>query len=176
MSHSLTCLGLDLEVISHNSGLDSNFTLPLLKGKVQEWSTFKEWKLDKCAGVSWSIYNLISGLQDYQAALKIDPNNEALCVDIQRIKDIIQGSAVNHGTETEWQRCRACALYIMFMESLPLERQHPFEGLFWIETLCDFRFLKKAVRYILEQLFSATFPVPTCVLLNNDISLLLFVS
>uniref|UniRef100_A0A3Q0SZT1 Dynein axonemal assembly factor 4 n=1 Tax=Amphilophus citrinellus TaxID=61819 RepID=A0A3Q0SZT1_AMPCI len=33
------------------------------------------------------------GLQDYQAALKIDPNNESLLVDTQRIKDIIQGSS-----------------------------------------------------------------------------------
>ncbi|XP_018526902.1 dynein axonemal assembly factor 4 isoform X1 [Lates calcarifer] len=33
------------------------------------------------------------GLQDYQAALKIDPHNEALQTDTQRIQDIIQGSA-----------------------------------------------------------------------------------
>ncbi|XP_030588155.1 dynein axonemal assembly factor 4 [Archocentrus centrarchus] len=39
------------------------------------------------------------GLQDYQAALKIDPNNESLLVDTQRIKDIIQGSAVNPGAQ-----------------------------------------------------------------------------
>ncbi|XP_040895170.1 dynein assembly factor 4, axonemal [Toxotes jaculatrix] len=31
------------------------------------------------------------GLQDYQAALKTDPHNEALQADIQRIRDIIQG-------------------------------------------------------------------------------------
>ncbi|XP_068579620.1 dynein axonemal assembly factor 4 [Cebidichthys violaceus] len=35
------------------------------------------------------------GLQDYQAALQIDPHNEALQADTQRIRDIIQGSAVN---------------------------------------------------------------------------------
>ncbi|KAE8296868.1 Dynein assembly factor 4, axonemal [Larimichthys crocea] len=33
------------------------------------------------------------GLQDYQAALKIDPSNEALQADTQRIRDIIQGTA-----------------------------------------------------------------------------------
>uniref|UniRef100_A0A3Q2YED5 Dynein axonemal assembly factor 4 n=1 Tax=Hippocampus comes TaxID=109280 RepID=A0A3Q2YED5_HIPCM len=33
------------------------------------------------------------GLQDYQTALKIDPSNEALQVDTQKIRDIIQGSA-----------------------------------------------------------------------------------
>uniref|UniRef100_A0A3Q4GQE0 Dynein axonemal assembly factor 4 n=1 Tax=Neolamprologus brichardi TaxID=32507 RepID=A0A3Q4GQE0_NEOBR len=41
------------------------------------------------------------GLQDFLAALKIDPNNEALLVDTQRIRDIIQGSAVNPPSETE---------------------------------------------------------------------------
>ncbi|XP_074534052.1 dynein axonemal assembly factor 4 [Halichoeres trimaculatus] len=33
------------------------------------------------------------GLQDYQAALKIDPHSEALQADTQRIRDIIQGTA-----------------------------------------------------------------------------------
>ncbi|XP_068996130.1 dynein axonemal assembly factor 4 isoform X1 [Embiotoca jacksoni] len=33
------------------------------------------------------------GLQDFQAALKIDPQNEALQADTQRLRDIIQGSA-----------------------------------------------------------------------------------
>ncbi|KAK5868075.1 hypothetical protein PBY51_012520 [Eleginops maclovinus] len=33
------------------------------------------------------------GLQDYQAALKIDPHNAALQADTQRIRDILQGSA-----------------------------------------------------------------------------------
>ncbi|TKS74005.1 Dynein assembly factor 4, axonemal [Collichthys lucidus] len=33
------------------------------------------------------------GLQDYQAALKIDPSNEALQADTQRIRDTIQGTA-----------------------------------------------------------------------------------
>ncbi|XP_054632878.1 dynein assembly factor 4, axonemal isoform X2 [Dunckerocampus dactyliophorus] len=33
------------------------------------------------------------GLQEYQAALKIDPNNEPLQADTQKIRDIIQGSA-----------------------------------------------------------------------------------
>nr|XP_061825774.1 dynein axonemal assembly factor 4-like [Nerophis lumbriciformis] len=33
------------------------------------------------------------GLQEYQAALKIDPNNETLQADTQKIRDIIQGSA-----------------------------------------------------------------------------------
>ncbi|XP_075898975.1 dynein axonemal assembly factor 4 isoform X2 [Nelusetta ayraudi] len=32
------------------------------------------------------------GLQDYQAALKIDPSNEALQADAQRIRDIIEGT------------------------------------------------------------------------------------
>lgn len=42
------------------------------------------------------LYVPVSGLQDYQAALKIDPHNEALHTDIQRIRDIIQGSEDNH--------------------------------------------------------------------------------
>ncbi|XP_077372479.1 dynein axonemal assembly factor 4 [Festucalex cinctus] len=33
------------------------------------------------------------GLQEYQSALKIDPNNEELQADTQKIRDIIQGSA-----------------------------------------------------------------------------------
>ncbi|XP_057691900.1 dynein assembly factor 4, axonemal isoform X2 [Corythoichthys intestinalis] len=33
------------------------------------------------------------GLQEYQTALKIDPNNEALQADTQKIREIIQGSA-----------------------------------------------------------------------------------
>ncbi|XP_037623621.1 dynein assembly factor 4, axonemal [Sebastes umbrosus] len=39
------------------------------------------------------------GLQDYQAALKIDPHNEALQADTQRIRDIIQGTAANPETQ-----------------------------------------------------------------------------
>lgn len=39
------------------------------------------------------------GLQDYQAALKIDPHNEALQADTQRIRDIIQGSAADPETQ-----------------------------------------------------------------------------
>ncbi|XP_029290227.1 dynein axonemal assembly factor 4 [Cottoperca gobio] len=39
------------------------------------------------------------GLQDYQAALKIDPCNEALQADIQKIKDIIQGTGPNPETQ-----------------------------------------------------------------------------
>ncbi|KAK2918318.1 dynein assembly factor 4, axonemal [Channa argus] len=39
------------------------------------------------------------GLQDYQAALKIDPHNEALQADTQRIRDIIQGSEANPDTQ-----------------------------------------------------------------------------
>ncbi|XP_044048311.1 dynein assembly factor 4, axonemal [Siniperca chuatsi] len=35
------------------------------------------------------------GLQDYQAALKILPDNEVLQADMQRIRDIIQGTAAN---------------------------------------------------------------------------------
>ncbi|XP_062277572.1 dynein assembly factor 4, axonemal [Scomber scombrus] len=38
------------------------------------------------------------GLQDYQAALKIDPHNEALQTDTQRIRDIIQGTAADPET------------------------------------------------------------------------------
>ncbi|XP_070542821.1 dynein axonemal assembly factor 4-like [Ptychodera flava] len=34
----------------------------------------------------------VEGLQDYEAALKIDPNNEKLKVDADRIRDIIQGT------------------------------------------------------------------------------------
>uniref|UniRef100_G3PM32 Dynein axonemal assembly factor 4 n=1 Tax=Gasterosteus aculeatus aculeatus TaxID=481459 RepID=G3PM32_GASAC len=36
------------------------------------------------------------GLHDYQAALKIDPDNEALQADTQRIREIIQGTAASH--------------------------------------------------------------------------------
>ncbi|XP_028287121.1 dynein axonemal assembly factor 4 [Parambassis ranga] len=39
------------------------------------------------------------GLQDYQAALKINPHNEALQADAQRIRDIIQGSAASRDTQ-----------------------------------------------------------------------------
>ncbi|XP_073328902.1 dynein axonemal assembly factor 4 [Pagrus major] len=39
------------------------------------------------------------GLQDYQAALKIDPHNEALQADTQRIRDIIQGTAAQPETQ-----------------------------------------------------------------------------
>ncbi|KAK2841764.1 hypothetical protein Q5P01_011964 [Channa striata] len=39
------------------------------------------------------------GLLDYQAALKIEPHNEALQADVQRIRDIIQGSAANTDTQ-----------------------------------------------------------------------------
>ncbi|XP_061578147.1 dynein assembly factor 4, axonemal [Cololabis saira] len=43
------------------------------------------------------------GLKDYEAALKIDPHNEALQVDAQSIRDIIQGSAAQPDTN-ETQR------------------------------------------------------------------------
>uniref|UniRef100_A0A665WF82 Dynein axonemal assembly factor 4 n=1 Tax=Echeneis naucrates TaxID=173247 RepID=A0A665WF82_ECHNA len=39
------------------------------------------------------------GLQDFQAALKIDCHNEALQADTQKIRDIIQGTAVNPETQ-----------------------------------------------------------------------------
>ncbi|KAM4734060.1 dynein axonemal assembly factor 4 [Anableps anableps] len=39
------------------------------------------------------------GLQDYEAALKIDPHNEALQRDAQIIRDIIQGSAGQYETQ-----------------------------------------------------------------------------
>ncbi|XP_023253133.1 dynein assembly factor 4, axonemal [Seriola lalandi dorsalis] len=39
------------------------------------------------------------GLQDYQAALKIDCHNEALLADTQRIRDIIQGTAAHPDTQ-----------------------------------------------------------------------------
>ncbi|XP_047200769.1 dynein assembly factor 4, axonemal isoform X1 [Girardinichthys multiradiatus] len=39
------------------------------------------------------------GLQDYEAALKIDPHNEALQEDAQIIRDIIQGSAGQNETQ-----------------------------------------------------------------------------
>ncbi|KAL7870212.1 hypothetical protein SRHO_G00077090 [Serrasalmus rhombeus] len=34
----------------------------------------------------------IEGLQDYQAALKIDPNNQALQADVSKIREIVQGT------------------------------------------------------------------------------------
>lgn len=48
------------------------------------------------------LWHAFSGLQDYQAALKIDPHNEVLQADTQRIRDIIQGTAVQ--PETQWHR------------------------------------------------------------------------
>ncbi|KAK9517301.1 hypothetical protein VZT92_025184 [Zoarces viviparus] len=39
------------------------------------------------------------GLQDYQAALQIDPHNQALQADTQRIRDIIQGTAATLETQ-----------------------------------------------------------------------------
>lgn len=41
------------------------------------------------------VVDVFTGLQDYQAALKIDPHNEALQTDTQRIRDIIQGTAAD---------------------------------------------------------------------------------
>ncbi|MEQ2194717.1 hypothetical protein XENOCAPTIV_002023 [Xenoophorus captivus] len=41
----------------------------------------------------------VTGLQDYEAALKIDPHNEALQEDAQIIRDIIQGSAGQNETQ-----------------------------------------------------------------------------
>lgn len=37
--------------------------------------------------------NVFPGLQDYQAALRIDPSSEAVQADAQRIRDIIEGTA-----------------------------------------------------------------------------------
>lgn len=42
------------------------------------------------------------GLQDYQAALKIDPANEALQADAQRIRGIIKGTTAM--PETQWDK------------------------------------------------------------------------
>ncbi|XP_072242833.1 dynein axonemal assembly factor 4 [Leuresthes tenuis] len=39
------------------------------------------------------------GLQDYEAALKLEPHNEALQADAQRIRDTIQGTAANPDSE-----------------------------------------------------------------------------
>uniref|UniRef100_A0A3Q3M7B4 Dynein axonemal assembly factor 4 n=1 Tax=Mastacembelus armatus TaxID=205130 RepID=A0A3Q3M7B4_9TELE len=39
------------------------------------------------------------GLQDYEAALKIDPHSETLHADAQKIRDIIQGTAANPETQ-----------------------------------------------------------------------------
>ncbi|XP_029010287.1 dynein assembly factor 4, axonemal [Betta splendens] len=39
------------------------------------------------------------GLQDYQTALRIEPHNEALKADMQKIRSIIQGPAANPGTK-----------------------------------------------------------------------------
>lgn len=54
--------------------------------------------------------HFVIGLQDYQAALKINPYNEALQADTQRIRDIIQGSAAE--PDTQWDR--KCTVYIMY--------------------------------------------------------------
>ncbi|XP_033491640.1 dynein axonemal assembly factor 4 [Epinephelus lanceolatus] len=53
-----------------------------------------------CRGSAFCQLQLYAeGLQDYQAALKIDPHNEALQADTQRIRDIIQGSAADPETQ-----------------------------------------------------------------------------
>jgi len=41
--------------------------------------------------MSWCV-----GLQDYEAALKLVPNNELLRADAQRIRDVVQSSAHDH--------------------------------------------------------------------------------
>lgn len=43
--------------------------------------------------INWCICGLIVGLQDYEAALKIDPHNQALQADTQSIRDVIQTSS-----------------------------------------------------------------------------------
>lgn len=50
--------------------------------------------------LSADLWHVSTGLQDYQAALKIDPLNETLQADTQRIRDIIQGTAAD--PETQW--------------------------------------------------------------------------
>lgn len=40
-----------------------------------------------------TIFSLFKGLQDYQAALKIDPNNSKLQEDTEKIKNIVQGGS-----------------------------------------------------------------------------------
>ena len=39
----------------------------------------------------FNISDLFSGLMDYEAALKIDPHNETLNQDAERIRQVIQG-------------------------------------------------------------------------------------
>ncbi|XP_078671944.1 dynein axonemal assembly factor 4-like [Branchiostoma floridae x Branchiostoma belcheri] len=41
----------------------------------------------------------VEGLMDYEAALKIDPKNETLAQDAERIRQIIQGSTDNNGND-----------------------------------------------------------------------------
>lgn len=53
---------------------------------------------------------VFSGLQDYQAALKLDPHNAALQADTQTIRDILQGSA----TGTHWSTQNA-TLFIFLL-------------------------------------------------------------
>ena len=38
------------------------------------------------------LYFLAAGLMDYDAALKLDPNNQHLTEDTQRIRELVQGS------------------------------------------------------------------------------------
>lgn len=63
------------------------------------------------------LWHVFSGLQDYQAALKIDPHNEVLQADTQRIRDIIQGTAVQ--PETQWHTENGlCCVFVLFVPYL----------------------------------------------------------
>ena len=50
-----------------------------------------------CTAIYWInnevILSYLKGLQEYQAALKIDPNNPKLQEDVQKIRDIVQGAS-----------------------------------------------------------------------------------
>lgn len=64
-----------------------------------------------------NMWRVFSGLQDYQAALKIDLHNEVLQADTQRIRDTIQGTAAQ--PETQWHTENAlCCLFVLFVPYL----------------------------------------------------------
>ncbi|XP_066541140.1 dynein assembly factor 4, axonemal [Hoplias malabaricus] len=76
----------------HKAIEDSSQTLELLTPAVSE-NAASRLKAHVRRGTAFCELELyVEGLQDYQAALKIEPNNEALQLDAKNIREIIQGT------------------------------------------------------------------------------------
>jgi hypothetical protein len=54
--------------------------------------TLFDTKLDTSNLNTGTFYDHISALKDYEEALKLDPRNESLKADAERIRNIIQGT------------------------------------------------------------------------------------